>query len=100
MRIYIAGPMTGYPDYNRDAFEVAAIALRLHGHEPHNPRESAVPDDAPWSDHLRADIANLIAQEAVAVLPGWECSRGAALEVHIARAIGMNVKPLDAWVRT
>jgi hypothetical protein len=97
--IYIAGPMTGYPDFNRDAFEVAAIALRLHGYESHNPRESTVPDDAPWADHLRADIANLIACDGVAVLPGWECSRGASLEVSIAQALGMIVKPLDVWLR-
>ena len=99
MRIYIAGPMTGYPDYNRDAFEVAAIALKLHNHEPLNPREHDTPDDAPWGTHLRVDIAALLTADAVAVLDDWECSRGATLEVSIAQALGMTVKPLDQWLR-
>ncbi|MCK9601527.1 MAG: DUF4406 domain-containing protein [Sphaerochaeta sp.] len=100
MRIYIAGPMTGYPDYNRDSFEVAAIALKLHNHESVNPREHDLPDDAPWADHLRADLTDLLTVDAVAVLPGWECSRGASLEVHVAHALGMTVKPLDEWLRS
>lgn len=99
MRLYLAGPITGYPDYNRDAFEVAAIALRLHHHEPVSPFENGVYVNAPWSAHMRADLKRLVDADGVAVLPGWECSRGATLEVHIAQALGMTVLPLDVWLR-
>lgn len=32
LKIYIAGPMTGYPDYNRAAFNAKASELMAEGH--------------------------------------------------------------------
>ncbi|MDP4455455.1 DUF4406 domain-containing protein, partial [Escherichia coli] len=37
MKIYIAGPMTGYPDYNRAAFNAKASELMAEGHIVLNP---------------------------------------------------------------
>ncbi|WP_149528154.1 DUF4406 domain-containing protein, partial [Escherichia coli] len=37
LKIYIAGPMTGYPDYNRAAFNAKASALMAEGHIVLNP---------------------------------------------------------------
>jgi hypothetical protein len=37
MKIYIAGPMTGYPDYNRTAFFSKAKELMEEGHIVLNP---------------------------------------------------------------
>lgn len=95
-RVYISGPMTGYPVYNRGAFEVAANILRALGHDPVDPGETETPGLS-WSDYLRADLRLLTDCDAVAVLPGWEASRGAALEVHVAHALGMTVLPIDRW---
>jgi nucleoside 2-deoxyribosyltransferase len=95
MRIYLAGPMTGLPDFNFPAFHECAEALRASGHTVKNPAETDGGDTSqPWSYYMRKDIAMLLECEAVAVLPGWERSRGATLEVHVARALGMPV--LDA----
>ncbi|EGO2557451.1 DUF4406 domain-containing protein [Escherichia coli] len=37
LKIYIAGPMTGYPDYNRAAFNAKASELMAEGHIVLNP---------------------------------------------------------------
>ena len=91
--VYLSGPMTGLPDFNRAAFHAAAAALREQGHVVINPAEVDLGSDATWSDYMRihlAEIARRVTQ--VFVLPGWESSRGAQLEVHVARALGLTVE--------
>ena len=99
-RIYISGPIAGSPSDNRTAFDPAAAALAGVGHLTINPFEVPVGVEHPtWADYLRADLLALIqAAEGVATLPGWPESRGASLEVHVAKALGIPVKPLDAWL--
>ena len=40
---------------------------------------------------MRRDIAALMECDTVATLPGWQDSRGASLEVHIGKELGMKV---------
>jgi hypothetical protein len=49
--------------------------------------------DAIWKAFLCRDVAMLLtcALDAIVVLPGWERSRGAKLEVHVAILSGMKV---------
>lgn len=97
MKVYISGPMTGYPGFNYEAFNAAEATLAAKGHEPINPARHPVDPSWTWSDYLRTDLRDVLAADAVAVLPGWECSRGAALEVHVAHSLGMTVLPIDRW---
>ena len=98
MSTYISGPMSGYPDYNRAAFHAAAAALRV-SRDVANPAELVLGEDAEWADYMRHHLAT-IADEVteVVVLPGWEASRGARLEVHVAHALGIQVVPLAVAV--
>lgn len=96
--IYISGPMTDVPDFNRPAFNLAAQALRTAGWAVFNPAENGMPDEAPWAEHMRVDIAQLMRCTHVATLDGWHNSRGATLEVHIATRLGMQVSSLQHWV--
>jgi hypothetical protein len=98
--IYISGPMTGLPEYNYPAFFKAAKALSGAGYRQIiNPAANALPVDAPWAEHLRRDLVHLLTLRAnVAALDGWEHSKGAALEVHNARALGQHVYPLSYWL--
>ncbi|EPW8906991.1 DUF4406 domain-containing protein, partial [Pseudomonas aeruginosa] len=89
-RIYIAGPMTGYKDCNFPAFNAQAEALRGLGYHVENPADHGVVDGAEWQDYLRYDISRLSTCEAIFLLPGWSKSKGAALEVYIAKALGMT----------
>lgn len=93
--VYLSGPMTGLPDFNRPAFHAAAAELRAQGHVVINPAEVDLGPDATWVDYMRihlAEIARRVTQ--VFVLPGWGSSRGAQLEVHVARSLGLPVAPV------
>lgn len=90
LRVYVAGPMTGYPDNNFPAFHSAARALRAAGFDVVNPAE-IVPESGAkdWAAYMRADIRELVTCDVVALLPGWETSKGAAIEQGLAVALGM-----------
>ena len=96
--LYLSGPMTGYPDLNEAAFAQAEEQLLAAGHDVISPVDAA-PNGSEWVDYLRADLALLLRAEAVAVLPDWEASRAARLEVHVAHALGMTVLPVERWLR-
>jgi len=90
-RLYLAGPMTGFEDFNFPAFNKMAADLRGRGYDVENPAEHGVVDGADWADYMAYDLTRLGLCGQVAVLPGWENSKGARLEVHIARELGMKV---------
>jgi hypothetical protein len=90
--IYIAGPMTGLPEFNYPAFNNAAQMLRNLGPHVENPADSGVINGATWADYMRLAIAQLIKCDTVYVLNGWESSKGAKLELSIASSIGMKIE--------
>lgn len=94
-RAYVAGAMTGLPNFNYDAFNIAAAFLRDHGFDVINPAENFGGDQSlPWETYLRKAIAQVAECDVIAMLPGWEGSRGARLEHSIAVQLRMPV--LDA----
>lgn len=98
LALYLAGPMTGLPDFNYPAFFVAADALRQAGYVVLNPAEIGVHPTWTWTDYMRAGLETLTTYaEAIAVLPGWERSRGARIEVRIARKFGLRVHTVFTW---
>lgn len=101
-RIYIAGPMTGYPDCNFAAFHAAAERLAGAGWKVFNPAENfGGRKDLPREAYLRLDLAMLAQCDAIAMLPGWEDSRGAKLEYVVACELGciiidaVTLRPLE-----
>lgn len=91
MKLYIAGPMTGIHELNFPAFHREAAYFRDQGHEVVNPAEINADPTAKWHDCMRADIRELVSCDGIAMLPGWERSKGASLEHHIARSLEMKV---------
>ena len=107
-KVYIAGPMTGYDNWNFPAFFEAQRQLESLGYEVINPAhndgdtiekalESAGHPDRPnhaWSDYMRRDLPHVMEVDMLCLLPGWRDSRGAQLEVHVARALGLPLMVL------
>jgi nucleoside 2-deoxyribosyltransferase len=102
MTIYIAGPMTGIPDFNYPAFREAETLLKDAGHTCLNPADSELENVSgapmPWTWYMRRALAMVITSDGIALLPGWENSPGANLEVTVARALQLPVMALNAWL--
>lgn len=98
MKVYISGVIskggtlaTEKIQANLEKFEAARLKLVAAGHEPWSPPHH-VPGGfqpsttyAQWLAYMRLDIKALMDCEAIYKLEGWEESRGACLEVQIAR---------------
>lgn len=99
MKIYLAGPMTGFPDYNRTAFAEAAAFLRAKGLHVYNPGETPVeiyhldPGTA-WQENLEYIC---IFAEALVYLPGSHDSEGAKIEIALAKYLGIRVVAYEGF---
>lgn len=99
-RAYLAGPMRGYPEYNFPAFHAAAARLRGQGLIVWSPAENNVNQDGfdpskdtaqPMVHYMKRDLPAVLDADMVTVLPGWEKSQGARLEVTVALTCGIPV---------
>lgn len=97
-QLYLSGPMSGIPDHNFHAFHAAAAALRAAGYDVVNPAEVNANNPGDWSACMRADIKALCDCDGLALMPGWENSRGAHLELHIAHRIDIEINGLASWL--
>ncbi len=87
---YIAGPMRGFPNYNYDTFNAVAKVARAQNWEVHNPAENFSGEQGlEWGVYMRHDVGLLLKCNAIILLPGWEKSEGARLEVACAKAFGL-----------
>ena len=91
--------MTGYENYNYDAFFQAEHQLREAGYMVANPAcIEGSHEHWTWEMWMREGLKVLLQCEAVAVLPDWHRSPGASLEVEIARELNMPVEDMEVWL--
>lgn len=95
MRIYLAGPMTGIEEWNYPLFRAETVRLRALGHRVVSPAEiNAGHEVDGWVACMKRDIVALLDCDALALLPGWEKSKGARGEVALANLL--DIPALDA----
>lgn len=93
--VYVSGPIAGMPRKNQDAFNEAAALLSNAGFSVVNPLEvNPIDSELPREECLRNDLlAMMTLCSAMVLLPGWEKSRGALLEITVATQIGIEIYP-------
>lgn len=94
-RIYIAGPMSGYPGMNFDAFNKKAAELRKNYKLVVNPVDINPNPDADWSDCMDADLDALSECTHIYLLKGWSKSKGARIEYKVAKILGLTIHSED-----
>jgi hypothetical protein len=102
VKVYIAGPINGYENLNKDAFQLAASKLIELGHEPVNPHDigplkhDGIPcAGAPangghsYGCYMIPDLKALLDCDGYTLLNGWERSKGAFVEDMVANICGL-----------
>ena len=97
LKIYIAGPMSGYPGLNWEAFDTKEKELVNAGWDVVNPakmdRELGLDPDSlgeyDYEDAARRDIDALRKCDAIYLMSGFQFSKGACWERALAKHWGL-----------
>lgn len=118
LNCYLAGPMQGIPEFNFPAFFAAEAKLKAEGFNVFNPARkdterhhgvnisegnkagSLQEAEQKHGFSLRAALAEDMAwicahADVIALLPGWEHSKGATAEHALAKALRLEFKYLN-----
>lgn len=87
MKIYIAGPITNAPDYEK-RFEEAERMLLDQGHAVINPVKNL---GFEYKDYIDMGLCELMHCDAIYLLDGYVHSNGAFLELVYAKTVGLKI---------
>lgn len=90
--------MSGIAEHNYPAFDAACLLLREFEWDIVSPHEEhiwvgardATPEE--WRQLLRSDLKLLMDCQGIILLPGWSRSKGAQLEFHVAKELGLAIR--------
>ena len=85
--VYISGPMTGLPEFNKPAFNAMESRLAAAGCRVLNPARQ--PDGLEYAEYMRRAVHDLLAATRVVFLTDHHKSRGAMLEWSVAYNLGL-----------
>lgn len=88
-RVYIAGPMSGYTNCNRDEFNNVAEQLKAKGLVVLNP--ATLPDGLTQAQYMDICFSMIRAADALLFLPQWQLSEGAQAEYHYAKKLKLKI---------
>lgn len=97
-KYYLAGKMTGLPNYGYDAFAEVAAKLRGAGFEIASPHEIDYDETQyprgtrPYKDYMKGGLDLLFECDGIILMDGWSTSVGARIELSIAEACGYDIK--------
>ena len=87
--IYIAGTMTGYDNFNRDAFNKKAKELADRGYSVLNP--ATLPDGLTQAQYMSICMPMVMCADEIYMLNGWSGSGGATAELALAEKLGLII---------
>ena len=98
MKVFISGPMKGYPNFNKEAFDQAEKELVQQGYTVFNPAWMDFSGEWTKQDKRAIDMAIMSRCDAIYQLPGWYNleNGGSRAEYAFAVASGMIFLEKDA----
>ena len=82
--------MTGYPNYNYAEFARLAPEWEARRWAVHNPATAFNgSEELPYESYMHSAVTMLLQADAIALMEGWEKSRGATMEALIAQRLGL-----------
>jgi len=91
LKFYLSGAITSQPDF-KTYFKNHEDRLRHWGiTDIFNPAEIDWPQDVKWETCMKYDLKILVDCDVLVLLPNWRKSRGAKLEIRIAKALGIPI---------
>ena len=86
MKVFIAGAMTGIPEFNRPLFNEVAKQFEDNGDVVLNP--AVLPDGLKHHEYLQITLSMIDVCDKVVMIDGWKMSVGATVEYHYAEDMG------------
>jgi hypothetical protein len=91
LKYYLSGAITCQPDF-KVYFKYYEDELRYWGiTDIFNPAAIDWPYDAEWETCMKHDLKILMDCDVLVLLSNWKKSRGAKLEVRIAKELGIRI---------
>lgn len=91
LTLFISGPMSGLPGYNRNAFYAAEIFLKKQGYPFVYRNPASLPDGKEYREYINICLEWLSQSDMIYMLKGWQLSKGSLLEHQYARNVGLIV---------
>lgn len=90
-KIYLSGKISGLPICEAiKNFESAENQLKGFANIV-NPMRLRHDHDKSWQSYMKEDIRALIDCDAIAMLPNYESSKGALIELNLAKSLGFEI---------
>lgn len=90
MKLYVAGRISDEKEYAAK-FTKACDEVRQMGHTPVNPCDLEHNHGKTWAEFMVNDIKAMLDCDGVYALSDWERSKGATIEVELARSLGKQL---------
>ena len=89
MIVYVAGPMTGLPNYNHEAFKIEQQKQEIQGNVVLSPHH--LPIGLSYDAYMDISMAKIRSADVVHMLPNWKQSKGASFEHHYAKLTNKKI---------
>jgi hypothetical protein len=113
-KVYLSGAITGVPNYQK-LFQEAEDQLVSAGYAVVNPAEiypdaricgcyqenwiEHLGDDHSWLCNMRWDLVAMLEQcDKIALIEGFEGSRGVQVELQLALGLGFKYGTVEQWI--
>ena len=89
--VYISGKISGMEEQELLNFNKAEHHLTSLGFNVVNPMKLPHNHDKEWNSYMRECLVHLMDCDYIYLIKGYEDSKGALLELHIANELGLTI---------